>query len=181
MRNLVANTAARTLVAEEAPGDVLGFTRFGDDAEDAANGHIFALYVATGASGKGVGRRLLERAIDELDPCRREPSHCGSLNETRARRFYEARASRQTAARASKISTRHPKSDEAIVPSTGLTEWTDSPSASFAFMKKLARVHCTSSCRKSSTRLPSRRATNSRATLRDDRVLVSCRLQPRGG
>ena len=91
MRNLVANTAARTLVAEEAPGDVLGFTRFGDDAEDTANGHIFALYVTTSASGKGVGRQLLERAINEVDPT---SSRAVTLwvfeRNLRARRFYEA-------------------------------------------------------------------------------------------
>src|SRR6202453_5251907 len=91
MRNLVANTAARTLVAEESLGDVLGFTRFGNDAEDAANGHVFALYVVTGASGKGVGRQLLERAIDELDPnsTRAITLWVFEQNE-RARRFYEA-------------------------------------------------------------------------------------------
>jgi GntR family transcriptional regulator len=91
MRNLVANTAARTFVAEETPGNVLGFTRFGDDAEDASNGHIFALYVATGASGKGVGRQLLERAIGELDPnsTRAVTLWVFEMNE-RARRLYEA-------------------------------------------------------------------------------------------
>ncbi len=55
MRNLVANTAARTFVAEESPGEVLGFTRFGDDAQDPANGHIFALYVATECEWEGRG------------------------------------------------------------------------------------------------------------------------------
>jgi GNAT superfamily N-acetyltransferase len=91
MRNLVANTAARTLVAEETAGEVLGFTRFGDDAEDAANGHIFALYVTTGSSGKGVGRQLLERAIKEVDPSstRAVTLWVFKKNE-RARRFYEA-------------------------------------------------------------------------------------------
>jgi GNAT superfamily N-acetyltransferase len=91
MRNLVANTAARTLVAEESPGEVLGFTRFGDDAEDVANGHIFALYVTTGSSGKGVGRQLLERAIAEVDPSstRAVTLWVFEKNE-RARRFYEA-------------------------------------------------------------------------------------------
>jgi GntR family transcriptional regulator, nutrient-sensing system regulator len=91
MRNLVANTAARTLVAEEGPGDVLGFTRFGDDAEDAANGHIFAMYVATRASGKGVGRQLLERAIGEVDPnSTRAVTLWVFERNIRARRFYEA-------------------------------------------------------------------------------------------
>jgi GntR family transcriptional regulator len=91
MRNLIANTAARTLVAEVAPGDVVGFVRFGDDAEEATVGHIFALYVATGASGKGVGRQLLERAIEELDPRGARPITLWVFEgNDRARRLYEA-------------------------------------------------------------------------------------------
>ena len=90
LRNLVANTAARTLVAERSPGDVLGFTRFGDDSEDAANGHIFALYVSPRASGQGVGRRLLERAISELDPLSARPITLWVFEKNaRARRLYE--------------------------------------------------------------------------------------------
>ena len=42
--------------------------RFGDDPEDPSNGHLFALYVAPHAAGKGVGRLLLERVISDLDP-----------------------------------------------------------------------------------------------------------------
>ena len=90
MRNLIANTAARTLVAEAA-GALLGFIRFGDDADDATNGHIFALYVSSGASGKGVGRQLLERAIGELDPFATRPVTLWVFKRNdRARRLYEA-------------------------------------------------------------------------------------------
>jgi GntR family transcriptional regulator len=91
MRNLIANTAARTLVAEAVTGDVVGFVRFGDEAEEAAVGHIFALYVSTGASGKGVGRQLLERAIEELDPRGTRPISLWVFERNdRARRLYEA-------------------------------------------------------------------------------------------
>jgi GntR family transcriptional regulator len=91
MRNLIANTAARTLVAESGTGDVVGFVRFGDDAEEATVGHIFALYVSTGASGKGVGRQLLERAIEELDPRGTRPISLWVFERNdRARRLYEA-------------------------------------------------------------------------------------------
>ncbi len=44
LRNLVENTAARTVVAEKN-GQVLGFARFGDETGNAARGHLFALYV----------------------------------------------------------------------------------------------------------------------------------------
>ena len=46
LRNLVANTAARTFLAEKN-GEVLGFTRFGDDAhEPAARTRLCALRLA---------------------------------------------------------------------------------------------------------------------------------------
>ncbi|MGC2486845.1 MAG: GNAT family N-acetyltransferase, partial [Acidimicrobiales bacterium] len=90
LRNLVENTAARTVVAEKN-GQVLGFTRFGDETGNAARGHVFALYVDPSASGHGVGRRLLERAIGELDPMStREVSLWVFEDNERARRFYEA-------------------------------------------------------------------------------------------
>jgi ribosomal protein S18 acetylase RimI-like enzyme len=91
MRNLIANAAARTLLAETAPGDIVGFVRFGDEAEEATNGHLFALYVSSGASGKGVGRQLLERAIGELDPLGTRPISLWVFERNeRARRLYEA-------------------------------------------------------------------------------------------
>lgn len=91
MRNLVSNTAARTFVAEETPGEVLGFTRFGDDPDDPTSGHVFALYVASGASGKGIGRKLLSRAISELDPRSARPVTLWVFEHNmRARRLYEA-------------------------------------------------------------------------------------------
>jgi GntR family transcriptional regulator len=91
IRSFVENSAERTLVAEETRGGILGFTHFGNDPENAANGHIFALYVATGASGMGVGRQLLERAISELDPNLTRPVTLWVFEmNKRARRFYEA-------------------------------------------------------------------------------------------
>jgi GntR family transcriptional regulator len=90
LRNLVANTAARTFLAEKN-GQVLGFTRFGDDANDPMCGHVFALYVSPSASRQGVGRRLLERAIDELDPMSTRAITLWVFEaNTRARTFYEA-------------------------------------------------------------------------------------------
>jgi GntR family transcriptional regulator len=90
LRNLVENTAARTVVAEKN-GQVLGFTRFGDETENAARGHVFALYVDPSQSGHGVGRRLLERAIGELDPMStRDVTLWVFEDNERARRFYQA-------------------------------------------------------------------------------------------
>jgi ribosomal protein S18 acetylase RimI-like enzyme len=90
LRNLVANTAARTFLAEKND-EVLGFTRFGDDANEPVHGHVFALYVSPSASRQGVGRRLLERAIDELDPMSTRAITLWVFEaNTRARGFYEA-------------------------------------------------------------------------------------------
>ncbi|MHB1597842.1 MAG: GNAT family N-acetyltransferase [Acidimicrobiales bacterium] len=66
LRELVAASHPTTLVAESG-GDILGFTRYGDDPEDPRNGHVYALYVAPGAAGRGIGRRLLREAIDAID------------------------------------------------------------------------------------------------------------------
>ncbi len=68
LADVVKDTSATTLVAERSGGEVVGFARFGDDPEDPSNGHLFALYVAPHAAGKGVGRLLLERVISDLDP-----------------------------------------------------------------------------------------------------------------
>lgn len=90
LRNLVANTAARTFLAEK-DHEVLGFTRFGDDTDVPARGHVFALYVSPSAGRQGVGRRLLERAMDELDPMSTRAITLWVFEENhRARKFYEA-------------------------------------------------------------------------------------------
>lgn len=68
LAGVVSDTSATTLVAERADGEIVGFTRFGDDDDDPATGHLFALYVAPHAAGRGVGRLLLERVISDLDP-----------------------------------------------------------------------------------------------------------------
>lgn len=65
--NLMSSTSQKTLVAQSAPGEVIGFTRYGDDPEDPRDGHLYALYVAPSASGRGVGRSLLDEALSEID------------------------------------------------------------------------------------------------------------------
>jgi GntR family transcriptional regulator len=91
LAGVVRDTSATTLVAERSDGEILGFARFGDDTDEPANGHLFALYVAPHASGRGVGRLLLERVISELDPeSRRTITLWVFESNERARRLYRA-------------------------------------------------------------------------------------------
>jgi ribosomal protein S18 acetylase RimI-like enzyme len=61
-------TAGLTTVVAETDSAPAGFIRFGDDDEepDPTVGYIAALYVHPDAAGAGIGRRLLDHAMDEL-------------------------------------------------------------------------------------------------------------------
>src|SRR5882672_2555696 len=54
-----------TLVALDAAGAVVGFTMFGPDRDRDA-GYLASLYVSPMAGGRGVGRSLLDAAIDAM-------------------------------------------------------------------------------------------------------------------
>ena len=89
--NLVASATQQTLVAESSTGPVLGFVRFGEDPADSRNGHIYGLYVHPDASGGGVGRRLLERGLAELEARGQRTVTLWVFEANqRARRFYAA-------------------------------------------------------------------------------------------
>jgi GntR family transcriptional regulator len=60
----MASDRHQTVLAEGTDGSVLGWVRFGDDPDDAANGYIYSLYVRPSAGGRGVGRTLLEHGVD---------------------------------------------------------------------------------------------------------------------
>jgi GntR family transcriptional regulator len=81
----------RTVLAASADGSVLGWVRFGDDPDDARNGHIYSLYVRPSAGGRGVGRRLLEHGIEQ---CTASSERAVTLwvfeANARARRLYSA-------------------------------------------------------------------------------------------
>jgi ribosomal protein S18 acetylase RimI-like enzyme len=65
LRTLVGSSDSSTTVAE-SNDEILGFCRYGEDPDKPGRGHIFSLYVAPRASGRGLGRRLLSHALDEL-------------------------------------------------------------------------------------------------------------------
>jgi ribosomal protein S18 acetylase RimI-like enzyme len=91
LRTLLSSSRSTTAVAESDDGEVLGFSRYGEDPDNPGSGHIFSLYVAPSVSRRGLGRRLLAHALDDL-----ERSRPGSLTlwvfeeNAAARRFYSA-------------------------------------------------------------------------------------------
>jgi 2-(1,2-epoxy-1,2-dihydrophenyl)acetyl-CoA isomerase len=89
LSDLITAKSAQTLVAELTPGHVVGFTRFGAEPDNPGNGHIYALYVAPTASGNGVGRLLLEKALAVLDPLSIRPITLWVFEQNaRARQLY---------------------------------------------------------------------------------------------
>ena len=91
MTDLVIDPNGTTLVAESDDGTILGFTRYSDEEDDPNCGYISSLYVAPSASGQGVGRRLLERALHEMDAVAVRPVSLWVFGaNARARQLYGA-------------------------------------------------------------------------------------------
>jgi GNAT superfamily N-acetyltransferase len=72
-------------VWEEADGSVTGFS--GSDPRD---GSIWALFVAPGHEGKGIGRALLDRSCDALREAGHQTAVLSAEPGTRAERHYRA-------------------------------------------------------------------------------------------
>jgi len=88
---LVTADVTTTIVAESPEGDVVGFARFGDDHDDPRYGHLYSLYVAPRASGQGLGRLLLDRALSELSGLGDRPVTLWVFKENeRAQRLYRS-------------------------------------------------------------------------------------------
>lgn len=74
----------RTWVAEEA-GEVMGFS-----AADTLDGSVWALFVAPGAEGRGLGRALLAAALGDLAAAGHGEARLSTDPGTRAERLYRA-------------------------------------------------------------------------------------------
>jgi GNAT superfamily N-acetyltransferase len=72
-------------VWQEADGLIAGFS-----GSDAGDGSIFALFVAPGHEGKGIGRALLETACDALRAAGHQTAMLTTEPDTRAERHYRA-------------------------------------------------------------------------------------------
>jgi len=89
--NLVASSEQETYLAESPVDEIVGFIRFGDDPGDTRIGHVYALYVHPEATGRGIGRRLLEVALEKLGARGQRAVTLWVFEENhRARRFYSA-------------------------------------------------------------------------------------------
>ncbi len=90
LRALLASACSTTTVAESPDGEVLGFCRYGEDPGDPRRGHVFSLYVAPSASGRGLGRRLLATALEDLAGRRLDPVSIWVFERNEpARRLYD--------------------------------------------------------------------------------------------
>ena len=91
MRALAGSRSTTTVVVENEHQQILGFCRFGADPEQSATGHVFSLYVLPEASRQGLGRRLLDYALEDLERRRLGPVTLWVFEENAiARRFYTA-------------------------------------------------------------------------------------------
>ena len=73
LRTLIAADGSTMTVAEAGSHELVGFCRHGGDPDDGRRGHVYSLYVAPGAGGRGLGRRLLAHALDDLQQRRLDP------------------------------------------------------------------------------------------------------------
>lgn len=79
-----------TLVLEEN-NKLLGFVRYGasDDSLYPNTGEIFALYILSKYQGRGYGKQLVKKAIEELIKLNYQNMIIGCINKNPANEFYK--------------------------------------------------------------------------------------------
>lgn len=60
---LVSTNGPTTWAVESTEGEVLGFSRHGEDPADSRRGHVYSLYVHPRAAGRGIGKALLDHDL----------------------------------------------------------------------------------------------------------------------
>lgn len=60
---LISSNGPTTWVVESLEGEIVGFSRHGEDPADSRRGHIYSLYVAPAASGRGIAKALLDHDL----------------------------------------------------------------------------------------------------------------------
>jgi GntR family transcriptional regulator len=66
LATLTASNGPTTWAVESADGEVLAFSRHGEDPSDSRRGHIYSLYVAPHAKGRGIAKALLDHDLQLL-------------------------------------------------------------------------------------------------------------------
>ncbi|TAJ99176.1 MAG: GNAT family N-acetyltransferase [Chloroflexota bacterium] len=91
-RGRLANPGLMAFVAEDVTGSVIGFVMAGAARDDdaAGLGEVYAIYLAPGARGRGVGRALMDAALEALEASGFSTAILWVLTANEpARRFYE--------------------------------------------------------------------------------------------
>ncbi|HXW82529.1 MAG TPA: GNAT family N-acetyltransferase [Acidimicrobiales bacterium] len=60
---LTSSNGPTTWLVESADGDLLAFSRHGEDPDDGRRGHIYSLYVTPSATGQGIAKALLDHDL----------------------------------------------------------------------------------------------------------------------
>jgi GntR family transcriptional regulator len=60
---LTSSNGPTTWAVESADGQILAFSRHGEDPSDSRRGHIYSLYVAPHAKGRGIAKALLDHNL----------------------------------------------------------------------------------------------------------------------
>lgn len=63
---LTSSNGPTTWAVESAQGEILAFSRHGADPSDGRRGHIYSLYVAPEAKGRGIAKALLDHDLQLL-------------------------------------------------------------------------------------------------------------------
>jgi GntR family transcriptional regulator len=63
---IISSGGPATWAVESADGEVLAFSRYGEDPADTRRGHIYSLYVAPPARGRGIAKALLDHDLQLL-------------------------------------------------------------------------------------------------------------------
>jgi GntR family transcriptional regulator len=140
LAGLLSSDTAQTFVAESPSGQVVGFTRCGADSDERASGQLYALYVDPAAARRGVGRRLLERTLGELDPRGERPVTLWVFEANqRARHLYQQAGFVADGGR--RIEEQYGAQEIRMRREPGLTKFATGSSATAALLTSSASTH----------------------------------------
>ena len=63
LRTLTSSNGPTTWLVESADGQIVAFSRHGEDPLDSRRGHVYSLYVSPAMSGHGIGKALIDHDL----------------------------------------------------------------------------------------------------------------------